>query len=256
MIKESGYYDLTHSNESEVYKIIGILAQNGYAVHGNHTTEWDEFDKSKIKRMKLGWGAYFTMMAYKGIEFGLGGNFMIADMKNMKLIDFDEKLTTEVIQAIMWSYQVPNKIAQLDDLQSKCRNIREYEEYEKEIDNLKNSLSYTSRQIAYYAGNAINNGAKMPSDITSALISKGFHEKEISIYFLEIGFDGFCEGKAQITIFNFDKLNNAMVKDKDKLIKQLTEEKETIVERVVSRIIKEMLTDKQSRININKQQII
>ena len=186
---------------SDKYELCAKLIEQGYLIHCTNS-EYEKFDKKYIKggsRAKEGYGAYFTDMPYKAIEYD----------KNIKLIkkeDFNFLNSQQPIdKEWMLDGDIKQEIWRLESELDNCRNVREYDAINNEIDKLKNSLSDESFKelidnvilrydVKTYGGLEYN----MPNP-------KENIPKLVQIY-INKGYDGYYTDGIY-TVFNFDKLN-------------------------------------------------
>lgn len=211
-INEGVNYEKFCASQALRYKVLYKMVEDGYLFHGNED-EWTEFDQNKIKggsRGVHGYGAYFTNAAYKCEEYG--NNFMILDSSNFNFIDINKKVKKGYnifIEKLLDYNKLKNAI-------ENSRSNREYdfynsllEEYDAKVD--KGLLEKFVALIESY-----------PNEETYRTLNKnvgGYEDvdKEVSELYLAMGYDGFvCDN--QFVIFNFEKLNQNIVKDKEALI--------------------------------------
>lgn len=212
MLMEGAAYDEFCSNQPLRYRIICRMVEDGYLFHGTDG-EWDEFDVSKIKgglRGVYGYGAYFTDAAYKCEEYG--EKFLILDSNGFKFLDINEKINKDynIFSEIYSEYaRAKNEIENV-------RNIREYDYYSEIIDDFERKFDMLFFNDILMIIDKSDDGLTYRS-LNSKL---GGHEdisQKISNFYLHMGYDGFiCDN--QYVIFNFEKLKQNIVKDKEALI--------------------------------------
>lgn len=230
-MENNDLYQKFKTNQSFRYKAVNILAKNGYLVHGTND-EFAWFDKSKIKggfRGNYGYGFYFTDAAYKCEEYG--SKYIFLDAKDFNFLDFNQKtIDNETIMGTL------NKIKtitdNIDNAQAQLYNVirrEEYEYYENEIKKLKsdyNQILPDSKSEIFFRiiMEDVRNKKDMTNrDLVASLnnqFGNNLGEEFVSNMFLKLGFDGF-HYDAEYVIFNFDKLNKNIVKDRNGLLNQL-----------------------------------
>ena len=211
-ISEGVSYDAFKSNQSLRYKLIYSMINDGYLFHGNDG-EWESFDKSKIKggsRGIYGYGAYFTNAAYKCEEYG--NDFMVLDANNFIFLDIDEK----VHKGMNIFKEKENDYHYLNNGLDNARNNNEYDYYATKIDEYNENVD---KELLQKFIRLIDNS---DDDITYRILNSnvgGYEDisERISMLYLALGYDGFVCGN-QFVVFNFDKLNEYLVKDKEGLI--------------------------------------
>ena len=230
-MEKNDLYQQFRTNQSFRFKAVHILAQNGYLVHGTNE-EFDTFDKVKIKggsRGNHGYGFYFTDAAYKCEEYG--NNFIFLDARSFNFLDLNQKATeNETIMGVV------NKIKtisnSIDNAEAQLYNVvrrEEYEYYNNEIKRLKNEYDSIIpdaqsevffKIIADYVSKYKDSANKALVDLLNIKFGNNLGEEFVSNMFLKLGFDGF-HYDAEYVIFNFDKLNKNIVKDRNGLLQQL-----------------------------------
>lgn len=224
------YYKFQTSNSFR-YKAVNILAKNGYLVHGTNA-DFEYFDSSKIKggsRANYGYGAYFTNAAYKCEEYGT--NFIFLNARNFKFLDLSQSVKDNNVfgnlnQQIEY---VRQKIAYYEEMLYNTRNSREYMYCEKELKEYKNQLkeilpdSKTEIFIEQYNSILRKNPDIDYRGMTKKLdniFTNALGVDFVSNMFLKMGYDGYTIDFEYI-IFNFDKLKQYTVKDKNALLEKL-----------------------------------
>ena len=211
-ISEGVSYDAFKSNQSLRYKLIYSMINDGYLFHGNDG-EWESFDKSKIKggsRGIYGYGAYFTNAAYKCEEYG--NDFMVLDANNFIFLNIDEK----VHKGMNIFKEKENDYHYLNNGLDNARNNNEYDYYSAKLDEYNENVD---KELLQKFIRLIDNS---DDDITYRILNSnvgGYEDisERISMLYLALGYDGFVCGN-QFVVFNFDKLNEYLVKDKEELI--------------------------------------
>ena len=213
------FYDRFKSSQSIRYKVVNMLAKRGYVFHGSEQS-FDSFDADKIKggtRGVYGFGAYFTDESYKCEEYGT--NFIILNIKPFKLLDVEEPIST-LRKEIEYLQSFDSEINRLEDALYDVVNEREYVMIQKEIDRLKMESERYDKDMVRYLSYFLSKSPSMTIDnARKSILSKTIEDKskDFSKLFLSIGYDGFVY-ENQYIIFNFDKLNKNIVKDKESLI--------------------------------------
>lgn len=220
--KELDLYEKYKSDQSFRFTVTHLLAKKGYLVHGTNES-FDLFDFGRFNRFKDGYGIYFTSDSYKAEEYG--NEFMFVNSNGLKIVDVDKTFDD-------YNIDTPNScvlgIKWCEDKLEDVRTNREYDQLNNQIDYLKNQLnnvmlkdiSYETYKIlksddyqVFYSGNKIKN-----------CISYGINRlpsqngmKDISIILRNLGIDGYKYDNIYVFI-NFEKVNEHLVKDKNKLI--------------------------------------
>jgi hypothetical protein len=226
-ITEGVQYDRLRNDQVFRYRVIADMVKDGYVFHGTgedgNGVEWDAVDPSKIKggsRGTYGYGIYFSDHAYKCEKYAgySGGHFIIANIKGFNLINLRDKIDKE--NNIFVDKQV--EYHRLCDALDNARNNREYDMILAKIDEYKETVD---KELLYEITRIID---KSDGDITYGYLNEnipllwymeGDSRKRVSNLYLSLGIDGFAVD-TEFVIFNFDKLNNAIVKNKEELILQ------------------------------------
>ena len=130
-------YERFQRDQTFRYRIIGMLAKQGYIFHGTNE-KFDAFDSNKIQggsRGREGYGAYFTNEAYKAEEYG--NEFIILSTKGMNIVNSDNTFSQ---LNIMSPDDIRVKIEQLNYQLDNVRNRRDYDAINNEIEQYKNYL--------------------------------------------------------------------------------------------------------------------
>ena len=230
-MKGNGMYYKFQTDNAFRYKAVYILAQNGYLVHGTDA-EFDSFDSSKIRggtRGNYGYGAYFTNAAYKCEEYGR--NFIFLYAKDFNFLDLTQKVVKNDIYGNNNKQidYIRQNIAYFEEMLYNVRTNREYNYAEKELKAYKKQLneilpdSKTEAFIEQY--NLIlrknpdidyRNMTKKLDNIFTNAMGADF----VANMFLKAGYDGYTID-FEYVIFNFEKLNQNIVKDKNALLEKL-----------------------------------
>lgn len=213
IIKESQFNNILNEVRIEGYdeSVIWKYISKGYIVHGTNQM-YDAFDKAKIKgstRGIYGFGAYFTDTPYKALEYGNEIYLTKKDLYNF--LDLDSK----DINIPFGELEV--ELQKAEDGLDNARNNREYDYYESLIDEIKSKINLGFREKEVYSlfnyqlykgeYRTLENVLKyvlnnLPSD----------YAESVSSFLIKCGYDGVkCEN--QYVIFNFDLLNNNLLKD-------------------------------------------
>ena len=224
-ITEGVQYDRLRNDQVFRYRVIADMVKDGYVFHGTgedgNGVDWDTVDPSKIKggsRGSYGYGVYFSDHAYKCEKYAgySGGHFIIANIKGFNLINLRDKIDKE--NNIFVDKQV--EYHRLCDALDNARNNREYDMISAKIDEYKETVD---KELLYEITRIID---KSDGDITYGYLNEnipllwymeGDERKRVSNLYLSLGVDGFAVD-TEFVIFNFDKLNNAIVKNKEELI--------------------------------------
>lgn len=230
-VEQADLYKRFQTEQSFRYNIVNKLSQNGYIVHGTNEN-FDYFDKEKIKggsRAVYGYGAYFTDAAYKCEEFGV--NFIFVNRRPFSFLELKQRVIDNNI-----FYNINKQIEKLEiDIEKlkeelyNTRNIRDYNyidgEIEKKKQKLKEILPNTSlrtfiEQFNYFLNQNINITYRDMTKKLDNIFSNAMGYDFVSSIFLNFGYDGYHIDNEYI-IFNFEKLNQNIVKDKNKLLNEL-----------------------------------
>ena len=226
-ITEGVQYDSLRNNQVFRYRIIADMANDGYVFHGTgedgNGVDWDTVDPSKIKggsRGTYGYGIYFSDHAYKCEKYAgySGGHFIIANIKDFNLINLRDKIDKE--HNIFVDKQV--EYHKLYDALDNARNSIEYDIISSKIDEYKETvdkeLLYEITRIIDKSDDNITYGY-LNENIPLLWYMEGDSRKRVSNLYLSLGVDGFAVD-TEFVIFNFDKLNKNIVKNKEELILQ------------------------------------
>lgn len=230
-VEGNGLYYKFKTSMSFRFEACHKLYQHGYVVHGSDT-EFENFDSSKIKggtRAVYGWGAYFTNDSYKCEEYG--NNFVFLDIRPFKLLELEDNISEndEISKVIKQIEGLNMRIQQADEGLYNARNIRDYDYFSQEKKHCKELvnqfipdsktevfLQMYSSFIRKKTNTTYLNLTKYLRDIFANKMGEDF----ISQMFLNFGYDGFhCEN--QFVLFNFQKINENIVKDKNKLLEKV-----------------------------------
>lgn len=226
-IVEGVQYDRLRNDQVFRYRVIADMVKDGYVFHGTgedgNGVDWDTVDPSKIKggsRGTYGYGIYFSDHAYKCEKYAgySGGHFIIANIKDFNLINLRDKIDKE--HNIFVDKQV--EYHKLYDALNNARNSMEYDIISSKIDEYKETVD---KELLYEITRIID---KSDGDITYGYLNEnipllwymeGDSRKRVSNLYLSLGIDGFAVD-TEFVLFNFDKLNNAIVKNKEELLLQ------------------------------------
>lgn len=224
LLDEDNPYDSFRNDQAFRYRAIGELARQGYLFHGTEGDAWDKADASRIHggtRAVYGYGVYFTNEAYKCEEYG--NNFVILDANGFNFLDLGFTVDEKDNPFSNWrdtKDDCEQRLYQLDSMLNDAESNAEYNEIEGEIERLQAKADKLAnpqyeRMYAIYS-NAISKGSTY-KNLNAVLKDYNVDDKAISEMYLRQGYDGFQYGN-QFVVFNFDKLNDSIVKDKDGLI--------------------------------------
>lgn len=233
VFESSSMYQDFISNDTLMNKILQKIIDAGYIIHGSSVT-FDTFDPKFIKGSNsavYGYGIYFSDEIYKFSEYNTDPkNFKFVDKNNFKLLDL--KLTPanirfESIHEKIESFNADK--VKLDGILDNVRSNKDYIEIMNQIDNLETIMHTIKSRLhnKYFEliDNEIRRNENIPFvDILKSVRSKFIDDavsKEFSDYaFSIIGVDGF-KYENQYVIFNYDKLNNVLIKDNEKFINNI-----------------------------------
>ena len=175
-------YERFQKDQTFRYRIIGMLAQQGYIFHGTNE-KFDAFDSNQIKggsRGREGYGAYFTNEAYKAEEYG--NEFVILSTKGMNIVDSNNTFSQ---LNIISPYDIKNRIELLNYQLDNVRNNREYDAINNEIEQYKTYLN--DKLLSGIAYNDYELLSLLSSDEVSGLSASTIpHSLLFSINILEI----------------------------------------------------------------------
>lgn len=215
-------------NQSFRFKMVYLLAQDGYVVHGSDKVFYN-FNKAKVQggsRGRYGFGAYFADSAYKCEEYGR--NFVFLNITGFNIINLYDKVSSGKVK-------FPDKVGQYEDLQSQCnqaeamldtcRNNAQYDYYTKVIEDTKRQMDGIFRnETEHEMYSKLSKILKENPDIVygrlnNELLNSFWNDvnEEISDLYLSLGVDGF-KADNEYCIFNFDKLNANIVRDREGLL--------------------------------------
>ena len=219
--KQGGYKSYLSSE-----KFYSIFRKIGLAWHGGENVI-KSFDKSKIKggsRGELGYGYYFSENS-KSFDYGKKITFI--DTSKLNLLDGDKPISKDLLYQIEnYSSDVKNiekSILKLEEELYKTRNIREYNEIEDQIKNLKNKLNESKKSpnasLDSYVNRLVNYINKNPNtpirDFAAGEIeTKPEMRDAFERLMSEIGYDGIqVSNKWQFSLFpyNENKLNEKII---------------------------------------------
>ena len=230
--KES-LYERYKNDQRFRFKATALLAKAGYAVHGTQS-RFETFSQDHINggsRSVYGHGFYFTTEAYKAEEFGLGGEYVFAKISDMALLDLDSPLPEgfeDVCETDMRLREYYSRLENmLDDPAHRGQLTRIWDEMKEVEEGLENLYgSEAERQFYQLLHAALTNySSSAQAGHIMMHVCKHFPnafggEKFVSRMMLSLGYDGWRSG-AEIVIWNADKLNANIVRDKDKLLAQI-----------------------------------
>lgn len=202
--------------------IIKTALSNGYVVHGTDA-EFSEFDKDYVKgglSANYGYGFYFTDNVTKFTEYGSDPSKYkfcdISDMTFLKLSDTPNKVGFESRAELTDYYQT--QMFKAERYLESATSNKEYTYYSDMVDELNAKIDELKHGVSR-ADEYIDNFISKNKDLDFESINKRIAsssvrdlQKEISMYYAKLGYDGFIGGYEYV-IFNYDKLNNKLVKD-------------------------------------------
>ena len=186
------------------YKIASNLIKKGYLIHCTNEV-FTSFDSSYIKggaRAKEGYGFYFSDMPYKSIEYG-------DNWKIIKKDDFNFLKSNTPLQSLkIFNDDILDEIYYLENEQNNVRNIKQYDDLQNKIENLK---EFYNEIGGYTFFNSIRNAIQKYDLKTIGHIEYYIDNPNKNIpclikLYRYYGFDGY-ETDGIYTIFNFEKLN-------------------------------------------------
>lgn len=195
------------------YEKLNAVLRKGYLIHGGEL-EFDTFNPDMIRggsRGVYGYGMYFTDEAYKALEYGQSIVMTKKDIYNLWDLDgnYDGfiRRTVDIKDMIeKWEHRLDN-----------CRNIREWDECEAEIEKLKSEtpkLNMYEDIVQTKFMQALRKYKHRNMEDLYKWVLGGLPEnlsRHVSSYLLKMGYDGVKCGN-QYVIFNFDKLNRNLFK--------------------------------------------
>lgn len=215
------------------YDLAVKLINKGYLIHCT-TSTFDEFNSDFIKggsRAKEGYGFYFTDMPYKAIDYG--DIFKLIKKEDFKFLNSSDNIDIN----LFYNEDIEYKISQLETNLDNCRNIRDYDYYNKELETLKKQQKDYDKTLFDYVKLAINNGAKTYGQLEYNILNPNINIPKLNKIYLKNGFDGY-ETDGIYTVFNFNKLNQLQIKNvKDIIQNILTNENKTILDIVLNEIL-------------------
>ena len=190
---------------SDKYELCAKLIEQGYLIHCTNS-EYEKFDKKYIKggsRAKEGYGAYFTDMPYKAIEYGK--NIKLIKKENFNFLNSQQPIDKEWLLDGDIKQEIVRLEAELDN----CRNIKEYDSINNEIEKLKNSLS-DDRFIRFLDNVILRYDVKTYGGLEYNIPNPHENVPKLVQLYIDKGYDGYYTDGIY-TIFNFDKLNQNLI---------------------------------------------
>ena len=190
---------------SDKYELCAKLIEQGYLIHCTNS-EYEKFDKKYIKggsRAKEGYGAYFTDMPYKAIEYGK--NIKLIKKENFNFLNSQQPIDKEWLL----DGDIKQEIVRLEAELENCRNIKEYDSINNEIEKLKNSLS-DDRFIRFLDNVILRYDVKTYGGLEYNIPNPYENVPKLVQLYIDKGYDGYYTDGIY-TIFNFDKLNQNLI---------------------------------------------
>lgn len=230
VFEDESLYQNFLSNDKLRNDILHKIINAGYIIHGTNS-EFNEFDPSFIKGSNsavYGHGIYFSDEIYKFSEYGSDPRkFKFVNKKDFNLLDLRLSpksinfLTIhDIIEGIY--YDIVKYDKALDDV----RTNKEYIEIKNELDKLEDFKKSEEDKLKNKFVDFIDNEIKNNINVSFENILKNIRSKfssdniskEFSMYALNIiGVDGF-KFENQYVIFNYPKLNAALIKNNEEFI--------------------------------------
>lgn len=190
---------------SDKYELCVKLIEQGYLIHCTNA-EYEKFEKEYIKggfRAKEGYGAYFTDMPYKAIEYGK--NIKLIKKENFNFLNSQQPIDKEWLLDGDIKQEIVRLEAELDN----CRNIKEYDSINNEIEKLKNSLS-DDRFIRFLDNVILRYNVKTYGGLEYYIPNPSENIPKLVQIYINKGYDGYYTDGIY-TVFNFDKLNKKLI---------------------------------------------
>lgn len=192
--------------ESVSYQQAVDLIRQGYLVHCS-PKDFKQFDDKFIVggfRGKEGRGFYFSNQPYKPIEYG---NYIYVIKKD----DFNFLNSSEKIDEDMLNLNLQIEIYKLEQMLDSCRNIKEYNRIEQEIEKLKNQ---EDPRLTKAIEDAMRRGAKTYGNLEYLIDNPRLNVMKLQSIYIDNGYDGYVTDGVIFTVFNTNKLNKYVMKVK------------------------------------------
>lgn len=199
------------------YGLAAKLITDGYLVHCTDAV-FDRFDPSLIKggsRAKEGYGFYFTDMPYKAIEYG--ENFKVIRQEDFNWLDSSKPIDKDMF----YDDGLNTHIAKLENQLDNCRNVRDYDFLNAEIEKCKQMLENFDETLAIYVRMAIKEGARTYGNLEYLISNPKEMVPRLVKTYIRNGYDGYYTDHI-FTVFNVEKLNEHVM-DGNKLIRKYLE---------------------------------
>jgi hypothetical protein len=199
----------------------------------------DSFDLNYVKggvRANYGWGIYFASTPFKASDYG--DYCYVVSKSNLNLLELKSKISDEFIKKIEPSVSGFKDVLKLLNTDSKYENLDDYDiqnfsdlkkykdKFENALFSVRNNRDYN--EISGLISNIDELLSMEKNDNTNYLmlstlnknLNKTFYDliiyvfnnysneydKKLSLFFKEIGYDGFNYGDHEYVIFNTDNL--------------------------------------------------
>lgn len=210
--------------------LVNLIAHNGPSII-------TKFDTGKIRgssRGRYGKGFYFSN-SFKNFDYGDKITFL--DSKSLELLN-GNKSVQSAFSSLIFPSEIKSKIYRLEEILTKVKNNREYDEISKEIDKLKKTLDSFDKN-AEYIEKALRDNIKSSSSrdfasflesLESTVIQSNNLNKMTAVEGLEdslnnilvqSGFDGVSvDGGREIFLVPQEKLNDLLVPSQEQFISE------------------------------------
>lgn len=210
------------SDEAKLHEKLAKTVDDGYVLHASNN-DFTDFEEGYIQggnRGIYGWGFYFTDTPYKIREYG--SNIKILDIKPFKILNLQDNCSW-IKSKIDEIEDIDVKIYQYEEELANVVNYKTYMSINNEINELKRFKEGFSAfsNVIYVIGRVINKSSNMLD--LNRNIERFTNAKEISNFYLSLGFDGF-KYENQYVIFNIDKINEHLVKNTERFLNNVLKE--------------------------------
>jgi hypothetical protein len=218
------YDNILEESSSKSFEELAAASKAGLLIHATKS-EFDTFDPEKLYgaiRMKYGYGFYFTSRASKASDYG--NKFIFTPLNKYNFLDIDAKADNDFANEL--KSLAETKISKLQGVYGSIDSIPE--SLKTPLDNALKISSIISDDSKYGKYSIDNLRKFLEGDYV-------FGYRDFSEAMLSVGYDGFqTDDFYEAVIFNFEKLNDNLVKDEADYLKESS-----------SRDVREEILDKE-----------
>jgi len=204
--------------------------KTGLVIHATKR-DFDSFNPERIygsERAVYGYGFYFTGSPSKAMDYG--DKFIFTPISKYNLVDVEEKLDANYIEFLNSKYI---KLSRIIDEQGQ----------DIDVDILRKNLR-NIRAIILNMESMLKDGKIVTIDATRKRLDDAYimNYREFSGAFKTLGYDGFhVDDYYQVVIFNFDKLNDNLVKNEKEYLSESS-----------SRSVREEILDREQESRLDR----